>query len=125
MATETPVPFLSGGAPIAFFCSQSCLGDVILRAQDWANARDAQSPPVIGIFHTSVERDVLRILLRGSAPVIIVLARAATGWRPPMPLGPAIRDAIAAGALLGSSVPFPKPTAGRPPPLPKPATTTS
>jgi predicted Rossmann fold nucleotide-binding protein DprA/Smf involved in DNA uptake len=84
-------------SPIAFFCSQSCPGDVILRLQDWANARDAHSPPIVGGFHTPVERDVLRILLRGGAPVTIVLARAVTDWRPPAPLGTAIRDAIAAG----------------------------
>ncbi len=94
-------------APMAFYCSQSCPGDVILRAQDWANARDSQSAPVIGGFHTPVERDVLRILLRGGAPVTIVLARAAKGWRPPAPLGTAIRDAIAAGVAKIVS-PFPQ-----------------
>ena len=56
-------------APFAFFCSQSCPGDIILKAQDWANARGPESAPVIGGFHTPIERDVLRILLRGSAPV--------------------------------------------------------
>lgn len=94
-------------SPIVFFCSQSCPGDVILRAQDWANALDPQSAPVIGGFHTPVERDVLRILLRGGAPVTIVLARAAKGWRPPAPLGPAIRDATAAGRAEIVS-PFPE-----------------
>jgi hypothetical protein len=24
-------------APIAFFCSKACPGDIILKAQDWAN----------------------------------------------------------------------------------------
>ncbi len=84
-------------SPIAFFCSQSCPGDVILKAQDWANARSPESSLVIGGFHTPVERDVLRILLRGAAPVAIVLARAFRGWRTPAPLGLAIRDAVAAG----------------------------
>lgn len=94
-------------SPIAFFCSQSCPGDVILRAQDWANACDPQSAPVIGGFHTPVERDVLRILLRGGVPVTIVLARAAKGWRPPAPLGSGIRDAIAVG-LAKIVSPFPE-----------------
>lgn len=94
-------------SPIAFFCSQSCPGDVILRAQDWANACAHQSAPVIGGFHTPVERDVLRILLRGGASVTIVLARAAKGWRPPAPLNTAIRDAIAAG-LANIVSPFPE-----------------
>jgi len=82
---------------IAFFCSQSCPGDVILRAQDWANARSSGSAPVIGGFHTPVERDVLRILLRGRVPAIIVLARAIEGWRAPKPLGRAIREAAEVG----------------------------
>lgn len=67
--------------PLAFFCSQSCPGDVILKAQDWANARGPESVPVISGFHTSIERDILRILLRGNAPVIHVLARSLEGAR--------------------------------------------
>ncbi|MGB3740261.1 MAG: hypothetical protein WA948_13040 [Pontixanthobacter sp.] len=93
-------------APIAFFCSQSCPGDIILKAQDWANARGPDSAPVTGGFHTPVERDVLRILLRNGAPVIIVPARAAQGWRAPKHLGPAIKAAVAAGTAQIVS-PFP------------------
>lgn len=89
-------------APIAFFCSQSCPGDIILKAQDWANARGSDSAPVIGGFHTPIERDVLRILLRGSAPVIIVLARAVQGYR----MSPAIKAAVTAGTAHIIS-PFP------------------
>lgn len=92
--------------PIAFFCSQSCPGDIILKAQDWANARGPDSAPVTGGFHTPVERDVLRILLRNGAPVIIVPARAAQGWRAPNNLGPAIKAAVAAGTAQIVS-PFP------------------
>ncbi len=74
--------------------------------QDWANARGPGSAPVIGGFHTPVEREVLRILLRRNAPVIIVLARAAQGWRAPKALGPAIKAAVAAGTAQIVS-PFP------------------
>jgi hypothetical protein len=95
-----------GRAATAFFCSQSCPGDIILKAQDWANARGPDSAPVTGGFHTPVERDVLRILLRGNAPVIMVLARAAQGWRAPKPLGPAIKTAVAVGTAQIVS-PFP------------------
>lgn len=87
---------LLAGQPIAFFCSQSCPGDVILKAQDWANARGADDAPVISGFHTPVERDVLRILLRGGAPVIQVLARALEGARLPA----AFRNAEKAGRAL-------------------------
>lgn len=92
--------------PIAFFCSKSCPGDIILKAQDWANARGSESAPVIGGFHTPVEREVLRILLRAGAPFIIVLARAEQGWRAPKPLGPAIKAAVASGTAQIVS-PFP------------------
>lgn len=91
---------------VAFFCSKSCPGDIILKAQDWANARGPESAPVIGGFHTPVERDVLRILLRAGAPSIIVLARAEQGWRSPKPLGPAIKAAVASGTAQIVS-PFP------------------
>ncbi len=88
--------------PTAFFCSRSCPGDIILKAQDWANARRPDSARVIGGFHTPIERDVLRILLRGSAPVTIVLARAVQGYR----MSPAIKAAVKAGTARIVS-PFP------------------
>ena len=93
---------LRAKSPIAFFCSQSCPGDIILKAQDWANARGPASAPVISGFHTAIERDVLRVLLRGGAPVIIVLARALTGWRTPA----TVNSAVAAGTARIVS-PFP------------------
>lgn len=86
----------------AFFCSRSCPGDIILKAQDWANARGPDSAPVIGGFHTPIERDVLRILLREAAPVTIVLARAAQGYR----MSPAVKAAVTAGTARIVS-PFP------------------
>lgn len=107
MPTEGPLFYGCGGLPIGFFCSQSCPGDVILKAQDWANARSPESAPVIGGFHTPIERDVLRILLRGQAPVIVVLARAAEGgWRGPKALGAALKEAETAGRARILS-PFP------------------
>lgn len=89
-------------APIAFFCSKACPGDIILKAQDWANARGPDSAPVIGGFHTPIERDVLRILLRGVSPVILVLARSAQGYR----MSPAVKAAVTAGTARIIS-PFP------------------
>ena len=71
----------SASSSVAFFCSKSCPGDIILKTQDWANARGPNAIPVIGGFHTPVERDVLRILLRGRAPIIHVLARSLEGAR--------------------------------------------
>lgn len=87
---------------IAFFCSRACPGDLILKAQDWANARGPESASVIGGFHTPIERDVLRILLRGAAPVTIVLARSVQGFR----MSPALKAAVTAGTAQIVS-PFP------------------
>ena len=83
---------LLAGQPVAFFCSRSCPGDVILKAQDWANERGAKDASVISGFHTPVERDVLRILLRGGVPVIYVLARSLDGARLPAALRTAEKE---------------------------------
>jgi hypothetical protein len=59
----------------ALFCSRKCPGNVILRAYDLAvGLRDA-GVPVIGGFHTPMERELLAVLLRGTQPVVIVEAR--------------------------------------------------
>jgi predicted Rossmann fold nucleotide-binding protein DprA/Smf involved in DNA uptake len=75
---------------LAFFCSNACPGDIILKAQDWASERSPQSAPVIGGFHTPVEKEVLRLLMRNSAPVVYVLARSMEGWRKPRDIAKAM-----------------------------------
>ena len=84
---------------LAVFCSNSCPGDIILKIQDWANARSATSIPVIGGFHTPIEKEVLRILIRNSAPVIYVLARNLEGWRKPR----TIAEAMSRGNVIAVS----------------------
>lgn len=84
---------------IAFFCSNTCPGDIILKAQDWANGRSSQSNAVMGGFHTPVEKEVLRLLIRNSAPTIYVLGRSLKGWRKPR----AIATAIESGFLTAIS----------------------
>lgn len=60
---------------IAFFCSIRCPGNLILKSYDLAHRWQAEAQPVIGGFHSPVEKEVLRILLRSGTPVCIVLAR--------------------------------------------------
>lgn len=60
---------------IAFFCSVRCPGNLILKAYDLAQKWRAQNQPLIGGFHSPVEREVLKIMLRSQTPVCIVLAR--------------------------------------------------
>ncbi len=59
----------------ALFCSARCPGDAILRAYDQAVRWRDEGRCVIGGFHSPVEKECLRILLRGDARVILCPAR--------------------------------------------------
>ena len=60
---------------IALFCSVKCPGDLILKTYDLAQAlRDAQVPVISG-FHSPMEKECLRLLLRGPQPIIHCPAR--------------------------------------------------
>jgi hypothetical protein len=103
-AGETPAPraWAIGDQTIlerpllAFFVCTCCPGDVILRVYDVARQlRDAQVP-VIGGFHTPMEKECLDLLLRGEQPVVICPARSLHKMRVPA----AWRAAIAGSRLL-------------------------
>lgn len=72
------------GQPLtALLCSNKCPGDLILQAYDLAkNLRD-QGVTVISGFHSTVEKECLRILLRGQQPIIICPARSLENLRIP------------------------------------------
>lgn len=78
---------------VGFFCSRKCPGDVILRVYDLARAFRDAGIPVIGGFHSSMEKEFLRILLRGAQPIVICPARGIEGmripaeWRNPLDTG--------------------------------------
>jgi len=59
----------------AFFCSRQVGSAEILMAYDQATRLRQSRSAVIGGFHTPVERDCLKILLKGPAPVILCPAR--------------------------------------------------
>lgn len=80
---------------VAFFCSTRCPGEVILQAYDQAQVWRAAGQPVIGGFHTPVEQEVLKIMLRSTTPVCVVLARGL-----PKRVAPEFRKPIAEGRLL-------------------------
>lgn len=67
----------------ALFCSTRCPGNVILAAYNQASRWRDEGRCVIGGFHSPIERECLRILLRGSQPVIVCLARGLEGMRMP------------------------------------------
>ena len=60
---------------VAFFCSVRCPGNLVLKAYDLAQRWRAENQAVIGGFHSPVEKEVLKIMLRSTVPVCIVLAR--------------------------------------------------
>ena len=86
----------------ALFCSQRCPGNIILKTYDLAKALRDAGAPVIGGFQTPMERECLRLLLRGEQPVVACPARGIEGMRIPRDW----RPALAEGRLLLLS-PFP------------------
>lgn len=79
----------------ALFCSAQCPGNLILRAYDQAAKWRDTGHCVISGFHSPVEKECLRILLRGEPPIIICPARAM-----PQRIAPELRAPLAAGRLL-------------------------
>ncbi|MCK6556880.1 DNA-processing protein DprA [Candidatus Binatia bacterium] len=67
----------------ALFCSARSPGHIILAAYDQAARWRDAGRCVIGGFHSPVEKECLRILLRGGQPVIVCLARGLDGMRLP------------------------------------------
>jgi predicted Rossmann fold nucleotide-binding protein DprA/Smf involved in DNA uptake len=80
----------------ALFCSARTPGNAILRAHDTARRMRDEGVTVISGFHSPIERECLRILLRGGQPVIICPARAINTMRVPKE----IRDAVDASRVL-------------------------
>ena len=60
---------------LALFCSVKCPGNLIVQTYDLAQKLRAAGVTVIGGFHSPMERECLRILLRSPHPVIICPAR--------------------------------------------------
>ena len=80
----------------ALFCSARCPGDAILRAYDQAARWRDAGRCVISGFHSPVEKECLRILLRGSQPVILCPARSLEDLRLPVHW----KEPLAQGRLL-------------------------
>ncbi len=59
----------------AFLCSRVCPSHIILKSLDWAREQKEAGNCIISGFHTTIERDVFDILIRGEQPIILVLAR--------------------------------------------------
>lgn len=82
--------------PLVLICSVKCPGNLVLQTYDVAKDLRAAARPVIGGFHSRMERECLRILLRGSQPIIICPARSLNGMR----LSNEYKNSLGQGRLL-------------------------
>ena len=83
---------------VALFCSVKCPGKLILETYDLAKRFRAEGVTVISGFHSPMEQECLRILLRSPHPVIWCLARGLYRQIPSKPVD--CRPAVAEGRLV-------------------------
>lgn len=98
-------PSLLRARRTTLFCSARTPGDAILRTHDAARRMRDEGVTVISGFHSPIEKECLRILLRGRQPIIVCPARAIETMRIPIET----RAAFDAGRVL-----FLSPFIGRP-----------
>ena len=84
----------------ALFCSSKCPGEIILKAHDLAQKFRKAGIPTISGYHSPVEQECLRVLLRGSQPILLCPARSIEKLR----LKSAWKDAFADERLLILSI---------------------
>jgi len=86
----------------AFFCSVNCPGNLVLKALDWVGKARDQGVVMVSGFHSPVEQEALKILLRGKQPVVICPARSLTSmslsadWKQPHAQGRLLLISVAA-----------------------------
>ena len=59
----------------AFLSSRKVAPQDVMRCYDWATGVRDTDTCIMGGFQSALEKDVLRFLLRGKAPIVLVLAR--------------------------------------------------
>jgi predicted Rossmann fold nucleotide-binding protein DprA/Smf involved in DNA uptake len=59
----------------AFLCSRKITASTVLKCYDWAIAQREAGTCIISGFHSTIEKDVLRYLLKGKQPIIVALGR--------------------------------------------------
>lgn len=59
----------------AFLCSRIVSSGAVLRCYDWATNIDLSSTVIISGFQSKIEKDILHLLLKRNAKIIIVLGR--------------------------------------------------
>ncbi len=88
---------------LALFCSARCPGSLIIQAYDCMKVLRDAGITVISGFHSPVEKECLKILLRGKQPIIVCPARGLENMR----IKPEFKKPLEDGRLLFLS-PFQK-----------------
>ncbi|MCX7611613.1 MAG: DNA-processing protein DprA [Ignavibacterium sp.] len=60
---------------IGFLCSRKVPANIILKTYDWAIEQREKGVCIVSGFHSKIEKDVFDILIKGTQPIILVLAR--------------------------------------------------
>lgn len=60
---------------VAFLCSRKFPEEAAVKSYRWADEQRERGVCVISGYHSPIERDVLRRLLKGSQPIIVALAK--------------------------------------------------
>jgi len=81
---------------LAMFCSVRCPGESILKTYDLARSLRDAGVTVISGFHSPMEKECLRILLRGTQPIVICPARSIANMR----IKPELKEAFEQGRIL-------------------------
>jgi predicted Rossmann fold nucleotide-binding protein DprA/Smf involved in DNA uptake len=68
---------------LGLICSSQCPGGIVLRAFDLIRDLRDRGTVMVGGFHSPMERECLRILLRGRQPIVICPARSIDGMSVP------------------------------------------
>ena len=84
----------------ALFCSSKCPGEIILKTHDLAQEFKEADIPTISGYHSPVEQECLRVLLRGAQPILFCPARGIENMR----LKAAWRDALSEDRFLILSI---------------------
>mgnify|MGYP000871804989 CR=1 FL=1 len=73
-------------------CSQKCPGELILKGFDAVKQMREDQFTVISGFHSPIEKEAFRILLRGSQPIVFCLARNIDSYQIPKSFKPFIAN---------------------------------
>ncbi len=65
----------------ALFCSKKCPGELILKTHDLAQTFKERGIPTISGYHSPIEQECLRVLLRGVQPILLCPARSIENMR--------------------------------------------